>query len=300
MKTILIVDGDGLLARSHFATGKDIFTKDNVEVGGVDKAIRVLMRQLDMWNAEYLFVAFDPWNRNTVRHREYAQYKANREPKPEGLVHSKKILMPILESMGAVIALDEDYEADDLVGAMVHRTSPANLVDDGETWQAVVSSHDKDLLGLTDYAHVVVSPPFQTETLRAKDVETKLGIVPARIMDYLALLGDSVDNIPGVDQCGKTRAAALLQKYGTLEAIVAAAQRGEIAKKLGDALRSQGNRAIAFRDVMRLRVDAPIPDPGTCGIGEVKYNQLLPLLLENNLMALHASGVANAKQAGFL
>ena len=119
-------------------------------------------------------------------------------------------------------------------------------------------------------------------------------------MDYLALLGDSVDNIPGVDQCGKTRAVALLQKYGTLESIVAAAQRGEIAKKLGDALRSQGNRAIAFRDVMRLRVDAPIPDPGTCGIGEVKYNQLLPLLLENNLMALHASGVANAKQAGFL
>lgn len=298
MKTMLIVDGDGLLARSHFAVGKDIYNKDNMEVGGVDKVIRVLMRQIDTWNAQALFVAFDPWGRNTIRQQAYAQYKANREPKPAGLVYSKQILMPILEALGATILLDEHYEADDLVGAMVHRTRAESLAVGEEPWQAVVSSHDKDLLGLTEYGHAVVAPPFQLDTFRAADVEQKLGIIPERMMDYLALLGDSVDNIPGVEHCGKVRAAALLKKYGTLESIVEAAQRGEIAKKLGESLRNQGGRAIAFRDIMRLHVNAPIPDPGSCMIGEVEYNRLLPILLKNNLMALHAQGVANAEQAG--
>ena len=294
MKTMLIVDGDGLLVRSHYAVGKDIMTKADLEVGGVDKFVHVLRRQIRTWDADAVFIALDPMGPTTVRHKEYKEYKdykGNREPKPPGLVHSKSILGSIMTAMGAAVHNDDEYEADDLVAAMVHATA-------GGEWRAVVSSHDKDLLGLTTYDHVIIAPPVQIEPIKREDVFTKMKVRADQIMDYLALLGDEADNIPGVDGCGKGKASALLEKYGTLESIVAAAERGEIANKLGECIRRQGKRAVAFRDLMVLRHHAPILDVAACVIGEPAYNTLLPLLLENNLMALYKEALADSTATG--
>lgn len=291
VKTMLIVDGDGLLVRSHYAVGKEIMTKDNLEVGGIDKFVHVIRRQIRTWDADALFIAFDPTGPTTIRHQEYKDYKGTREPKPEGLVHSKKILPLIMASMGAAVYSNDYYEADDLVGAMVRATA-------GGDWRAVVSSHDKDLLGLAEEDHVIIAPPFQIESMRRAEVVEKMKVQPEQIMDYLALLGDDADNIPGVDGCGKGKAAALLEKYRTLEGIVAAAETGEIAKKVGDAIRLQGKRAIAFRDLMKLRQDAPILDIASCTIGQPAYNTLLPLLLDNNLMALYKEALADSTSNG--
>lgn len=291
MKTMLIVDGDGLLVRSHYAVGKDIMTQANLEVGGVDKFVHVLRRQIRTWDADAVFIALDPTGPTTVRHKEYAAYKGNREPKPPGLIHSKSILGSIMSAMGAAVHNHDEYEADDLVAAMVHATA-------GGEWRAVVSSHDKDLLGLTTYEHVIIAPPYQIEPIKREDVFAKMKVQPEQIMDYLALLGDEADNIPGVDGCGKGKASALLEKYGTLESIVAAAERGEIANKLGDCIRRQGKRAVAFRDLMVLRHQAPILDVAACAIGDPAYNTLLPLLLENNLMALYKEALADSTANG--
>lgn len=291
MKTMLIVDGDGLLVRSHYAVGKDIMTVNNLEVGGVDKFVQVLRRQIRTWDADAVFLAFDPTGPTTVRHKEYKDYKGNREPKPPGLIHSKSIIAGIMAAMGAAVYNHDDYEADDLVAAMVHATA-------GGEWRAVVSSHDKDLLGLTTYDHVIIAPPFQVDPIKRADVFDKMKVHSHQIMDYLALLGDEADNIPGVDGCGKGKASALLEKYGTLEKIIEAAERGEIAKKMGEYLRLQGKRALAFRDLMVLRHQAPILDVGACTIGQPAYNTLLPLLLENNLMALYKEAQADSTANG--
>ncbi len=291
MKTMLIVDGDGLLVRSHYAVGKDIMTRADLEVGGVDKFVHVLRRQIRTWDADAVFIALDPTGPTTVRHKEYAAYKGNREPKPPGLIHSKSILGSIMSAMGAAVHYHDEYEADDLVAAMVHATA-------GGEWRAVVSSHDKDLLGLTTYEHVIIAPPYQIEPIKREDVFAKMKVQPEQIMDYLALLGDEADNIPGVDGCGKGKASALLEKYGTLESIVAAAERGEIANKLGECIRRQGKRAVAFRDLMVLRHQAPILDVAACAIGDPAYNTLLPLLLENNLMALYKEALADSTANG--
>lgn len=291
MKTMLIVDGDGLLVRSHYAVGKEIMTKDNLEVGGIDKFVHVLRRQIRTWDADAVFIAFDPTGPTTVRHKEYKDYKGNREPKPEGLIHSKKILPAIMSAMGAAVYNHDEYEADDLVGAMVHATA-------GGEWRAIVSSHDKDLLGLTTYDHVIIAPPFQIDSMTREHVLEKMKVRCDQIMDYLALLGDEADNIPGVDGCGKGKASALLEKYGTLEAIIDAAERGEIAKKVGESIRRQGKRAVAFRDLMKLRHEAPILSVAACTIGEPAYNTLLPLLLNNNLMSLYNEALADSNATG--
>lgn len=88
MKTMLIVDGDGLLVRSHYAVGKDIMTKADLEVGGVDKFVHVLRRQIRTWDADAVFIALDPMGPTTVRHKEYKEYKdykGNREPNRQAL-----------------------------------------------------------------------------------------------------------------------------------------------------------------------------------------------------------------------
>lgn len=291
MKTILIVDGDGLLVRSHYAMGKEIMTKDNLEVGGVDKFVQVLRRQILTWDADAVFLAFDPTGPTTVRHKEYKDYKGNREPKPPGLIHSKSIIPRIMAAMGAAVYNHDDYEADDLVAAMVHATA-------GGEWRAIVSSHDKDLLGLTTYDHVIISPPFQVDPIKRADVFKKMKVHSHQIMDYLALLGDAADNVPGIDHCGEVRASALLEKYGTLEAIVEAAESGTIANKVGEAIRRQGKRAVAFRDLMILRHQAPILDVAACTIGQPAYNTLLPLLLDNNLMALYQEALTDSTATG--
>ena len=291
MKTMLIVDGDGLLVRSHYAMGKEIMTKNNLEVGGVDKFVQVLRRQILTWDADAVFLAFDPTGPTTVRHKEYKDYKGNREPKPPGLIHSKSITPRIMAAMGAAVYNHDDYEADDLVAAMVHATA-------GGEWRAIVSSHDKDLLGLTTYDHVIISPPFQVDPIKRADVFTKMKVHSHQIMDYLALLGDAADNVPGVEHCGEVRASALLDKYGTLEAIVEAAESGKIANKVGEAIRRQGKRAVAFRDLMVLRHHAPILDVAACTIGQPAYNTLLPLLLNNNLMALYQEALTDSTANG--
>lgn len=291
MKTMLIVDGDGLLVRSHYAVGKEIMTKDNLEVGGIDKFVHVLRRQIRTWDADAVFIAFDPTGPTTFRHKEYKDYKGNREPKPEGLIHSKKIIPAIMAAMGAAVHNHDDYEADDLVAAMVHATA-------GGEWRAIVSSHDKDLLGLTTYDHAIVAPPFQIDAIKREDVLVKMKVRSDQIMDYLALLGDEADNIPGVDGCGKGKASALLEKYGNLEAVIDAAERGEIAKKMGESIRRQGKRALAFRDLIKLRHDAPILSVAACTIGEPAYNTLLPLLLNNNLMSLYNEALADSTATG--
>lgn len=263
--TILVVDGDGLLTRAHYAMGGEYMRQEVIdgvptkfEVGGVHKTIQVIQRQLELWSADALLVAFDPTGSKTFRHRLYADYKAGRPEKPLGLVKSKEILMQVLRLMGDTVVHAIDVEADDILATVAEMAGPAG-------WRAVVSTHDKDLMVLAELGHVIIAPPFQSDPMTPDSIWAKFGVHPAQITDYLALLGDDADNIPGVTGCGHKTAGSFLQKYHTLEGIVDAANRGEIMKKIGESFRAQGKRSIAFRDLMLLKKDVPnIPAPSLC------------------------------------
>ncbi len=285
MKTLLAVDGDGMLATAHFAVGHEWVSPSGEEVGGVDKFVQVLIRLISQWNVDAVCVGFDPVGKTTWRHGLYTDYKKTRPPKPTGLVHSKQIIAPILEALGATVFTHSDYEADDVVGSLVHATKDSE-------WRCVVVSKDKDLYGLLDYPHVVLQHPFAREPFTVAQLKEKWNITPAQLVDFLALVGDSVDNIPGVDGCGVVRAGALLQQYGSLSEILVAAQQGEIPKKLGESLRAQGARAVAFQPLLALKYDVPIPPPQACMIRDPDYPVLMELLEREGLHGLYAQARA--------
>lgn len=269
-KTILIVDGDGLLTRAHYGAGHEYFY-DGHEVGGVYTSIRKIRNQIQAWDADALLVAFDPTGTKTFRHEQYHLYKDGRPPKPEGLVRSKVYLMQALRYMGAKVVHATDVEADDILA------TGANLAQQCG-WRAIISSHDKDLFELAKDDHVVIAPPYAFEPMTKEAIKEKFGIECHQVTDFLALQGDEADNIPGVDLCGAKKAASHLQKYGTLEGILAAAHANELSKGLGANMRAQGKRTIAFRDLMRLKHDVPnVPLPEDCGFAECQHDQLIPL-----------------------
>lgn len=269
-KTILYIDGDGLLTRAHYAAGHE-YLCDYIEVGGVYTSIRKLRNQIQSWDADGLLVAFDPTGTKTFRHELYHAYKEGRPPKPEGLIQSKVYLMQALRLMGATVVHATDVEADDILATGAHLAKQYG-------WRAVISSHDKDLFVLAQDDHVVIAPPYAYEPMTRDAIKAKFGIECHQVTDFLALQGDAADNIPGVDLCGEKKAAANLQKYGTLEGIIAAAHANELSKSLGANMRMQGKRAIAFRDLMRLKHDVPnVPHPENCGFGECKHDELIAL-----------------------
>ncbi len=291
MKTILIVDGDGLLTRSHFAVAHEIVTSNGIEIGGVDKFIHVLRRQIQNWNADAAYIAWDPSTPTTFRHTQYAQYKANREEKPEGLIYSKKVLENILPLLGATQEKNPLFEADDLVASMTHLASH-------QGWRAVVSTHDKDMMELLCVPNVIMAAPFDREPLTTEKVSEKFGIHPSQTIDYLSLLGDTSDNIPGVEGAGKKTASELLRKYQTLENIIDAAEQGKLTKKVGSYLILNKKKTLAFRDLMKLKIDAPVVSLESCIIRDPLYTELLPLLQSNNLHSLYTEAKQNSAEQG--
>lgn len=269
-KTLLIIDGDGLLTRAHYGAGHE-YLCDGFEVGGVYTSIRKIRNQINAWDADGLLMAFDPTGTKTFRHDLYHLYKDGRPPKPEGLVQSKRYLMQALRLMGATVVHATDVEADDVLATGVQLAKQYG-------WRAVVSTHDKDLFVMAGEEHVIIAPPYAFEPMTKEAIKEKFGIECHQVTDFLALLGDEADNIPGVDLCGAKKAATLLQKYGTLEGIVAAAHANELSKGLGENLRKQGKRAVAFRDLMRLKHDVPnVPHPESCGFAACRHDELIDL-----------------------
>jgi len=288
--TLLIIEGDGLLTRAHYGAGADIVTKSGMEVGSVNKFIQVLQREINRWNADYLYIAFDPMGPTTWRHKAYTEYKAGRPPKPPSLVYSKTLLMKILPLLGATIEMNPEFEADDLVGSMAYKCSE-------EGRECVLEANDKDLLDLLKYKGVRYVTPFPSgsEPLFEKDVVTKMGVRADQVIDYLALLGDTADNVPGVKGCGAMKSSMLLKEYGTLEHIIDAAQQSKIAGALGTNIRQSAKHAIGFRDLMKLRLDSSAINTSTCIIRQPVYNELLPLLQENNLILLYEEALAESR-----
>jgi DNA polymerase-1 len=214
----------------------DLRGPDGGPTGALYGMINMLRRLRREINAEYSACVFDAKGK-TFRDDWYAEYKANRPSMPEDLSRQIEPIHVAVRALGWPLVMIEGVEADDVIGTLAVEAEKRGM-------KVIVSTGDKDLAQLvTD--HVTLINTMTNETLDRAGVLTKFGVPPERIVDYLSLIGDTVDNVPGVEKCGPKTALKWLTQYDTLDGIVEHAS--EIKGAVGDNLR----KALDFLPMAR-------------------------------------------------
>ena len=207
----------------------------------------MLRKLLTEYDPAYLAVVFDAPGK-TFRDELYADYKAHRPPMPDELVGQIEPLHAIVRALGLPLLQVEGVEADDVIGTLATQATAAGL-------DTLVSTGDKDMAQLVDGSVKLVNT--MTDTVLDRDgVVEKFGVPPERIVDWLALIGDTSDNIPGVPGVGPKTASKWLTQYGSLDALVA--QAGEIPGKVGENLRAALKQLPLARQLATLHCDVPL------------------------------------------
>ena len=225
-KTLLLVDGSSYLYRAYHAL-PDLRSPDGEPTGALYGIINMLRRLRHDYPASHVACVFDAKGK-TFRDDLYQDYKATRSPMPDDLVKQIDPIHEAVKILGWPILMVEGVEADDVIGTLTHQAAAQGM-------KTIVSTGDKDMAQLVNDAVTLVNT-MSNETLDAAAVEAKFGVPPARITDYLTLVGDTSDNVPGVTKCGPKTALKWLGQYGTLDGVIAHA--AEISGAVGNNLRT--------------------------------------------------------------
>ena len=245
---LVLVDGSSYLYRAYHAL-PPLSTSDGRPTGAVRGVVAMVKRLLKDYQPTHMAVVFDAKGK-TFRDDLYADYKANRPPMPDELAAQVEPLYALIEALGIPLIVEPGVEADDVIGTLATQASR-------EGWDVVVSTGDKDMAQLVD-EHITLVNTMTGEVLDRAGVERKFGVPPERIVDYLALVGDKVDNVPGVDKVGPKTAVKWLRKYGDLDGIMAHAD--EIGGKVGENLRAALPQLPLWRELVTIRRDVPLAE----------------------------------------
>ena len=252
---LVLVDGSSYLFRAYHAL-PDLRTSDDFPTGAVRGVIAMIRKLAKDYAGSPIAVVFDAKGK-TFRNDLYKEYKANRPPMPDDLREQIEPIHEIIRAMGLPLLIVPEVEADDVIGTLAAQATAARR-------DTVVSTGDKDMAQLvTDHVTLVNT---MTETTMDRDgVVEKFGVTPEQIIDYLALVGDSVDNIPGVPKVGPKTAAKWLNEHGDLDTIIAKA--AEFKGKIGENLRSALDQLPLSRELTEIRCDLDLP---------MKLEELIP------------------------
>ena len=222
---VILVDGSSYLFRAFHAL-PPLTNQAGHPTGAIKGVISMIKRLEEGFPEALLVVVFDAKG-GTFRNDLYAEYKANRPPMPEELRVQIEPIHEIVRAMGLPLLSVPGVEADDVIGTLAARYSESGQ-------QVLISTGDKDMAQLVN-ANTTLMNTMTDERLDEQSVVEKFGVRPNQIIDYLALVGDSVDNIPGVPKCGPKTAVKWLGQYESLAGVMAAAD--EIKGKVGENLR---------------------------------------------------------------
>ena len=238
--TLYLIDGHSLTFKAYYAI-RGLTSPSGQSTGAVYGFLRMLLKYFDEWQPQWFAVVFDT-GKPTFRSELYPQYKANREAPPEDFGQQMEWIYRLLRAMGIAVFDKVGYEADDLLATMAHAMST-------EGNKAVVVSADKDLFQLVNDRVTILRPGLnEVERVDAAGVEARLGVRPDQVADWLALVGDSSDNIPGVPGIGPKTARTLLGEYRTLEALIEHA--GELKRpRQRQAIEENADRARLARQL---------------------------------------------------
>ncbi|WP_080762111.1 DNA polymerase I [Chromobacterium violaceum] len=256
MKTLLLIDGSSYLYRAFHAM-PDLRSPDGRPVGAVYGMVNMLRRLEKEVEFDYSACVFDAKGK-TFRDDLYPEYKANRPSMPEELASQITAVHDVVQASGWPMLVVPGVEADDVIGTLARLGAAAGM-------KVIVSTGDKDMAQLVT-PDVTLVNTMTNELLDEAGVKEKFGVPPSLIIDYLTLIGDKVDNVPGVDKCGPKTAVKWLEEYGSLDAIIA--QAGSVGGKVGENLRAaldwlpMGRRLITIDCDVDLAADLPHGLPG--------------------------------------
>ncbi|TDT44481.1 DNA polymerase I [Halospina denitrificans] len=242
-KPVVLVDGSSYLFRAFHAL-PPLETSKNQPTGAVKGVISMIRRLQQDYPGSPIAVVFDPRGK-TFRHELYEDYKANRPEMPEDLACQIRPIHEIIRAMGLPLLIEEGMEADDVIGTLAYEATDKGV-------DVIISTGDKDMAQLVS-DHVSLINTMNDTHMDRDGVREKFGVSPEQIVDYLALVGDSVDNIPGVPKCGPKTAVKWLQQYGDLDNLMAHAD--EIGGKIGENLRNALEQLPLSRDLTRIRTE---------------------------------------------
>ena len=245
--TLLLVDGSSYLYRAYHAMGQNLSAPDGAPTGAMYGVLNMLRRLRADYVHDYCAVVFDAKGKN-FRHEMFPDYKATRPPMPDDLRPQAEALPDLVRLMGWPVLVIPQVEADDVIGTLAAMAGEAG-------WNVVVSTGDKDMAQLVNERVTLVNT-MSGETLDIEGVKEKFGVRPDQIRDYLALMGDKVDNVPGVEKCGPKTAVKWLEAYGSLAGVMEHA--AEIKGKVGENLQTALPQLPLSYDLVTIKTDVDL------------------------------------------
>jgi DNA polymerase-1 len=247
---LILVDGSSYLFRAyHVPYLQALSTSYGQPTGAITGVLNMIKSlQKDYPNGN-IVVVFDAKGK-TFRNDMYSEYKANRPPMPDDLRTQIAPLHEIIEAMGLPLLVIKGVEADDVIGTLANQASKIGM-------ETVISTGDKDMAQLVT-PHVRLINTMTNVEMDEAGVKEKFNVRPDQIIDYLALMGDKVDNIPGVDKCGPKTAAKWLAEHGTLEQVMANADN--VKGKVGEHLRNALSHLPLSYELATIKLDVDLPN----------------------------------------
>ncbi len=291
-KPLILVDGSSYLFRAYHAL-PPLTNRQGQATGAIYGVVNMLRKLRTDYQPSHMAVIFDT-KAKTFRDDLYPDYKANREAMPEELAEQITPLHAVVRAMGFPLIAVDGVEADDVIGTLATQASQHH-------WPVVISTGDKDMAQLVN-EHITLVNTMSEKTLDTDAVIEKFGVTPDQIIDYLALMGDKIDNIPGIPNVGPKTAAKWLHAYGNLAAIIDNATA--IKGKVGENLRQHLDQLPLAKQLVTIKYDVELPVSITeLTINKADHDQLISLFRElefkrwlSELLDQHATGDNTSKQ----
>jgi DNA polymerase-1 len=243
---LILIDGSSFLFRAFHAV-PPLTNAQGQPTNAVYGVSNMLRKLINDYNTPYFAVVFDAPGK-TFRHDLYEQYKAHRPPMPDDLRVQIAPLHELIRSLGLPLIIEQGVEADDVLGSLAQNA-------ERQGFKVIISTGDKDMAQLvTD--HISLENTMTNTKMDVQGVVEKFGVQPEQIIDYLALMGDTVDNIPGVPKVGPKTAAKWLQEYGSLDNIIANAE--QVKGKIGENLRASLGQLPLSRELTTIKCDVAL------------------------------------------
>ncbi|MCB9030314.1 MAG: DNA polymerase I [Deltaproteobacteria bacterium] len=275
---VYLVDGSGYIFRAYYAVAP-LTTSDGFPTNALYGYTRMLIKLLNDAESEHVVIVFDTAAKN-FRHALYDQYKANRAECPEDLAKQMPYFRDISRALGLQVLEKEGYEADDIIGALAHKLSNADI-------ETIIISGDKDLMQLVT-EKVTIWDAMKDKHIGFKEVREKFGVTPDKVVEVLALMGDSSDNIPGVAGIGPKTAQQLIEKYNDIESVIAAIDEIRDSKglrnkkKIADAIEADPEILRLSRKLVEIDINMPLTinsNGETLMLSELENSKLADVLV---------------------
>lgn len=266
----ILVDGSSYLFRAyHVPQLQRMTNSQGMMTGAVFGVINMLKSLIKEYEPEHMAVVFDAKGK-TFRNDLYPEYKANRPPMPEDLRQQIEPIHEIVKAMGLPLLVIDGVEADDVIGTLAKQAC-------NEGRETLISTGDKDMAQLvSDHVTLINTMDKNNPITDRERVVEKFGVKPEQIIDYLALVGDKVDNIPGVDKCGPKTAVKWLEQYDSMQGVIDHAD--EIGGKIGENLREAIDRLPLSYELATIKLDCDLEyKPGDLNISNPDLKELKKL-----------------------